>query len=304
MDVQIAHFHCGGNYGWGMRQLGSCPIPFAARGGIRCLTTVHLVVTVLEGYCDTKKPTWFKLALLPVAWIGKMHVLKHTTVEIAVSKHDESHMKRWYLPLRSRYHQIYHSRLHFDEPVVQVTRQPVILNVGHLAPRKGQLILAKAFASIADRFPEWTLQFAGSDDEGHDTTAINDLAVRHGLSSRIACLGGRSDALSLMASAGIYVQPSIDEALGLALQEALFMGCPSIGSSAGGIPELITDGDNGRLVPKGDVVALAEALSEFMSKPDLRERFAARARPSIMEREMTAEAMVENYRTVYEGLLQ
>jgi glycosyltransferase involved in cell wall biosynthesis len=303
LGVEIAHFHCGGNYGWGMRQLGACPIPFVARRGVKCLTTVHLVVTILEGYCDAKKPRWFKLALLPLAWLGKVHALKHSIMEIAVSKHDEYHLKRWYLPFRNRYRQIYHSRLRSDDPIVGATRQTVVLNVGHLAHRKGQLLLAEAFALVAEKFPDWKLQFAGTDDEGKVSRAIEDLARKTGLSSRISCLGGRSDALSIMATAGIYVQPSIDEALGLALQEALFMGCPCIASTAGGIPELITDGDNGRLVPKGDAIKLSEALTELMSDSDLRRRFAERARPSILERGMTSETMVENYRSLYQSIL-
>ena len=304
LGVALAHFHCGGNYGWGMRWLGRCPIPFVARAGMRCVTTVHSVATILEGYCDVKKPAWFKAALLPAAWLGKMHALAHTAVEIAVSHHDEAHLRRWYAPLASRFRQIYHSRLRLlPEPGPAPARSSVILNVGHLALRKGQDVLAEAFARVAARHPAWQLQLAGHDGDRECAARVRAVAARFGVEDRVHLLGSRDDALELMRTAGIYVQPSLAEALGLALQEALFAGCPAIGSTAGGIPELIADGDNGLLVPRGDVAALAQALDRMMSDASLRARLGGRARPSIIERGMLADAMIQHHLALYRGLL-
>lgn len=303
MGVELAHFHCGGSYGWGMRQIGTCPIPYLSRRGICCVTTVHSVGHIFDGYCGPQKPFLFKLALLPFAWLGKMHVLAHTSAEIAVSRHNERELRGRYGLLRNKYTLIYHSRLSVVDPISDAARAPIILNVGHLSSRKGQVLLAEAFARVAGRHPEWKLHFAGPDYDGQIAPAINSIAEKAGLSSRLVCLGQRNDAQTLMRTAGVYVQPSTEEALGLALQEALFEGCPSIGTTAGGIPELITDGDNGRLVSKGDVEALAGALDELMTDESLRKRFGERGRSSIIGRGMSSEAMVRNHLALYRRLL-
>jgi len=303
LKVELAHFHLGGVYGWGLRIPGQAPFGDLSRSGIAVCTTVHLTVSPLDGYCGTEKPLWFKLALFPGAWLAKLLALAVVRTEIAVSQHDSHKLRRWYAPFAGRYRQIYHSRLSTQSTPPTTNRQPVILNVGHLAPRKGQFLLAQAFAQIAPRFPDWELHLVGPDSDGHTTAQIEDLIERTGLKSRIRLLGSQDDVWPYLAACGVYVQPSLEEALGLALQEALFMGCPAIGTTAGGIPELIADGDNGLLVPKNDVAALARALEQLLSDPSLRARFAARARPSMIDREMTAEAMTRRHLALYQELL-
>ena len=76
--IDVAHFHAGGNYGWGNRLPYRCPIYFLDRLDVPCLFTAHLVVDVFNGYCGPQKPGWFKLLLLPLAWCGKMQQLRHT----------------------------------------------------------------------------------------------------------------------------------------------------------------------------------------------------------------------------------
>ena len=304
LGVTLAHFHCGGNYGWGMRWLGHCPIPYATRAGIRCVTTVHRVATILDGYCGPEKPWWFKAALLPVAWLGKMHALAHSTAEISVSRHNEARLRCWYAPLASRFRQIYHSRLHPDLPPGGAVREPVVLSVGHLAFAKGQHVLVDAFAQVAARHPAWTLRLVGPTYDAAGTARVRETAERLGISDRLHLPGGDEDVFALMRTAGIYVQPSLEEALGLALQEALFCGCPAIGTDAGGIPELIADGDNGLLTRKGDAAALAATLDRLMSDSALRARLGERARPSIIERGMMADTMIQRHRDLYREVLR
>ena len=218
------------------------------------------MVNIFAGYCGPQKPAWFKLLLLPLAWIGKMQQLWHTRREIAVSQHDFRKLRRWYWPLRNRFTQIYHSRLSGKPPDPIGDRKPIILNVGHIAWRKGQMVLAEAFARIAQRKPEWVLQLAGSYAEESSVSDIRQLIERHHLQDRILLLGERTDAFELMQAAAIYVQPSFWEALGLALQDAMFSGCACIGSRAGGIPELIRHEKNGLLFDPGNIDQLTNAL--------------------------------------------
>ena len=103
----------------------------------------------------------------------------------------------------------YHSRLRNDSTELdEPKRHPIILNVGHVAQRKGQHLLATAFAKIARRFPEWSLQFAGPDHDQITAKAIRTLARESNLEGRIQLLDRRDDTSQLMQQAAIYVQPS------------------------------------------------------------------------------------------------
>ena len=63
--------------------------------------------------------------------------------------------------------------------------------------------------------------------------------------------------------------------------EALAVGTPVIATAVGGVPEVVTDGENGLLVPPGDPAALAAAIRRFFAEPELRERLRAAAAPSV-----------------------
>jgi glycosyltransferase involved in cell wall biosynthesis len=304
-NVELAHFHHGGNFGWGNRFPFRSPLLHLDRMGIPCVSTAHLVVDIFTGYCGPKKPRWFKALMLPMVWWGKMQQLRHTRFEIAVSQHDFNKLRRWYRPLRTRFVQIYHSRLRGENvpPASAATRQPAILNVGHLAWRKGQAVLAEAFAQIADHNPEWRLEFAGPDVGEGAAERIKQIAKTHRLETRILLLGARDDASDLMQRSAIYVQPSFWEALGLALQEAMFWGCPAIGSRAGGIPELIEEGRTGLLFESGNVRQLADALQRLIRDPTARTRLGEAAAGSIREKGMTVEVMVARHLRLYEEVL-
>lgn len=300
--VDLAHFHLGGVFGWGIRIPGASPIVQLARRGVPCVTTSHLVVSLLDGYCGPQKPRWFKLALLPMGWCGKLQQLRAVQAEIAVSQHDLAKLQRWYAPARERFTQIYHSVLSGPAPDA-VAREETILNVGHVAWRKGQVFLTEAFVQVAEQFPRWKLVLAGHDSGDGAWQQIEKLVHQHGLQDRVKLLGAHSQPIELMQRAGIYVQPSSQEALGLALQEALWCGCPGIGTRIGGIPELIRTDETGALVDYGDVPALAAALTQLMADPDRRQRWGKAAAADIVRRGMNAETMYQRHRELYERIL-
>lgn len=308
LSVDICHFHCGGIFGWGNRWPNSA-IPMRLRKkGVRCVWTNHLVVDLLHGFCGPRKPTWFKLAMLPMAWTGKIQQIAAVHCEICVSDHDVRKVRRWYFPLRRKIRRIYHSRLQppsslGEADADEASRESVVLSVGHIAFRKGQHILAEAFADIAGQFPGWELHIAGEIVEEECADHIRATARRNGLENRIKLLGARSDARALMKKAAIFVQPSLQEALGLALQEALWSGCPCLGTKVGGIPELIENGDNGWLVPPDDQGALSEAMKNLLRDEKLRRSFGEKGRLAILQRAMTTAGMIESHREVYRRTL-
>jgi glycosyltransferase involved in cell wall biosynthesis len=184
-------------------------------------------------------------------------------------------------------------------------RDPVVLCVGTIGGRKAQPDLAGAFARIAGRHPEWQLRFIGRPEDPADVDRIRSGASKAGISDRVHLLGRLSDEETLhqMQRASIIAMPSLQEGLGLSLQEALFHGCVGVGSRVGGIPELIEHEVNGLLVPPGDVAALSAALDRLMSDPALLDRFRAQSRASILRKGMTSAAMVQNYLDLYQKFL-
>ena len=276
--VELAHFHCGTSFAWGIRRLGASPILRVREAGIRCLTTNHGFFSPLEGYCAQYRPLWMKLALFPAAWLSKTQLLGRLECEVAVSRHDERALRRWYWPRRSRIRQIYHSQLPPEPAAATGPRARRVLCVGTVGRRKGQPLLAAAFAGVAARFPEWELVFAGRIGVAEVWHQVEETIAAHGLAGRVRRVEGLDHAqiAELMRGSEIFVLPSLFEGLGLALQEALYHGCACISTRSGGPEDLIDDGDNGLLVRNENAAALAGALARLMSDEPLRARFRAR----------------------------
>jgi len=304
LGVSLAHFHAGGNYGWGNRIPGRSPFPFLRQKGIACVSTIHMAVSILDGYCDAAKPAWFKLALFPLAWLGKVNGLRSAQAEVVVSQKAYERVRRWYWPMRRRFRWIYHSRLPATAPATAPgAREPLVLCVGHIALRKGQHTLAAAFAKLAPAHPEWKLVIIGPAGEDDCLAQIQATSAAHKLHERILLPGSRDDAMDFMRRAAIFVQPSLFEGLPLALQEAMFCGCACVATRVMGNDELIEDGRTGLLAPPLNAGRMAEALEVLMRDPARREALGRAAATSVLEKGMTAAKMTERHITLYESIL-
>jgi glycosyltransferase involved in cell wall biosynthesis len=304
--VDLAHFHFGGNYGWNNRILNQSPLLTVRRAGIPSISTNHGAFALLDGYCASWRPTWFKIGLLPAAWLAKMQVIWNVETEVAVSRHDLRNLRTWYWPLRGKFRQIYHSKIQRAEPSAERhLREKTILCVGTIGFRKGQVVLTEAFEKIAVRHPDWNLVLAGRAAEPSLVAEIETIRIRSHLEDRIRLVEDFSDEAiaELMCTSEIFAMPSLLEGLGLSLQEALFHGCACVASNVGGIPELIDNGVNGLLVSPGSANELAAALTRLISDDHLRRMLRTRARSSIIEKGMTAEQMAQQYMEIYREIL-
>ncbi len=306
LDVELVHFHANMPYAWGSRVFGRHPAIACRRIGLPCLLTTHLLGAWHWGYCGPQKPLWFKLALFPWAWLSRLHFLGYLELEVAVSNENRDFLRRLWFPFKNRIQTLYHSRIHENrkQPVVE-PREKMILNVASIAPRKGQLILIKAFTEVAAQYPDWMLGIVGHVGDKNYFNQIQEVVRANGLEARVRFFGVLDEVSvdDLLCGVSIFAFPSFIEALGLALEEALFAGCPSVGSKVGGIPELIEPGRNGLLVAPGSVRELADALALLMGDPALLRTLSDQCRVSILEKGFTAEKMVENYTRIYDHLL-
>jgi glycosyltransferase involved in cell wall biosynthesis len=152
--------------------------------------------------------------------------------------------------------------------------RPVVLAAGRLAPQKGFATLLAAAALLRDLRPEPLVVIAG---EGPLDEQLRRQAAALGVTAEFT--GWRRDVPALLASAAVFVLPSLWEGQPLILSEALRAGLPVVATRGGGIPQL-TGADAALLVPPGDPEALAAAVREVLTDPAL----AARLRKAALER--------------------
>lgn len=176
---------------------------------------------------------------------------------------------------------------------------PVVLNVAALVPHKGQRYLIDAFAQVVRQVPDARLVILGQ-GELHDSLAAQ---VRHlALEKHVLLPGFRTDVLSLLKTADLFVMSSVMEGLGTSLLDAMACARPIVATEAGGIPEVVVDGETGLLVPPRDAAALADALVAVLRDQDLARRFGTAGYEHV-HRRFTVERMVAETARVYDVLL-
>ena len=152
-------------------------------------------------------------------------------------------------------------------------RSKMLLTVGRLAPAKGYEWLIAAFAQVAQAHKGWNLVIVG---EGALRAPLEAQIEQSGLAGRVFLPGASSNPFAVMKKADLYVLSSRHEGFPNALIEAMACGAPAVSFNCDfGPAEIIRDGENGLLVPAGDVDALAQALDRAMGDDALRERLAA-----------------------------
>jgi len=139
--------------------------------------------------------------------------------------------------------------------------RPVLAIIGRLHPVKGHRALLSMLPAILRGCPEALLLVIG---DGPERAACEALARSLGISQHVRFLGKRGDVPRLLSAIDLVLMPSQSEGLGLAAIEALAAARPVVAFAVGGLPEVVVDGVNGRLVPPGDCEAFASAVVETL----------------------------------------
>jgi glycosyltransferase involved in cell wall biosynthesis len=175
----------------------------------------------------------------------------------------------------------------------------LLLIVGRLHPEKGYEYLFAALPEIRRRIKRKVILLVAG--QGPYEEEFRERVRSLGCEDMVRFLGFRRDAPDLMAAADLVVLPSVAEAFGLVLTEALYLGTPVVATQIGGIPEIVDHGVDGVLVPSGDSHALAEAIVSLLTDPERRRAMAGAGREKVI-RKFQFEAMVRAYERVYEEL--
>ena len=167
-------------------------------------------------------------------------------------------------------------------PNVTELRKPVILNVAKIANRKRQHLIVEAFAKIAEKYPEWSVELWGFDKTEY-AQKLKDQIRALGLESRVKLCGETKQITQKLQQASIFAFPSAFEGFSLAFTEAMSMGLPVIGcEDCTAVSSLISDHLNG-LVSTPNADDLAEKLSFLIENPELREKMGEEAKIAMRE---------------------
>lgn len=147
----------------------------------------------------------------------------------------------------------------------------VIICTGRLVKLKQIDLLIRAFSQVQKTLTHCKLLVVG---EGPEHKALETLALNLGLEQRVCFTGFREDINQLLACSDVFVQCSTTEGLSRSILEAMASPLPCVVTEVGGNHELITQGENGYLIPVNDEYALSTHLLTLCSDDSLRFKFA------------------------------
>jgi glycosyltransferase involved in cell wall biosynthesis len=155
----------------------------------------------------------------------------------------------------------------------------VVAQVARLVPFKGQRVLLDAAAEVLRT--ERDVAFLVCGFPGPNQAYRRELERRAeslGIADRFRIAGWPGDIADVWATVDVHAHPSLLDSSPIAIHESMALGLPAVVTSAGGIPELVIDGETGLVVPPGDARALAAAIRRLLGDADTARRLGAGAR--------------------------
>lgn len=267
---------------------------------VRRRRRVKLVCTVHGWIVNTTRGRLYR-------FIDKVLLRRFDSV-LFVSGATRGLVPRWWLPDKRTC--VLHNGLvlgKYGEQTVSAPRRPVdpknvtLLNVGRLSPEKGQDLLLRAMAPLAQRHPGLNLKFAGT---GPEEERLRSLAQSLGIGDRVHFLGYILDMPSLYAGVDLLVQSSLTEGLPNVIVEAAYLRVPTLATRVGGTDEVVEHGKSGWLIEAADVNAIRAGLESFLGDPQPFVTMGERAHRRIVDGfsiVVRTRKLTEFYRRVYAG---
>ncbi len=167
--------------------------------------------------------------------------------------------------------------------------------IAQLIPRKGHRFLIEAAHEILRACPETEFLFFG---QGPLRKTLEAMCLRNQLEEKVHFPGFRKDLSKILPCLSLLVHPATREGLGVSLLQASAAGVPIVAFKAGGIPEIVLEGQNGYLVQVGDIDAMARAIILLLKDPHKARSLGMSGREMVMER-FSVDAMVEGNSRIY-----
>ena len=175
--------------------------------------------------------------------------------------------------------------------------RPIVLSVGVVGTHKGHLHAAMAVAKLRIKFPEYRHVIVG-----HVYNEDYAAQVKAASPGAIELVGpvDRAEVIRLMRTCRVFLHGSPMESCCLSVMEAMCCGCPVVAARVGGIPEEVTDGEDGLLYEFDDHEACCALLEKLAASEELRARLGGAARRTVDER-FREEDKVDAYRALLLG---
>lgn len=190
---------------------------------------------------------------------------------------------------------VYDRSRHDSALAKQFGSRPILMHISNFRPVKRVRDVVRIFARVNREIPS-ALVMVG---DGPDRAAAEEEARTLGIEENVQFLGKIDMVAPLLAASDLFLLPSSSESFGLSALEALASGVPVIGSNAGGLPEVVRDGETGHLCGVGDVDGMAGVAIELLRDRKKWQKMSdlgaadARARFSL-------DAIVSQYEALYE----
>ncbi|CAM3396227.1 N-acetyl-alpha-D-glucosaminyl L-malate synthase BshA [Marinicrinis lubricantis] len=147
--------------------------------------------------------------------------------------------------------------------------EKILMHISNFRPVKRILDVVDVFAKVSKSVPSKLLLVG----EGPDLPKAQCKVKEYGLEDKVVFLGKQDDVAEVISMADLLLLPSEKESFGLVALEAMACGVPTIGSNAGGIPELITHGETGYLAPIGDTDTMTRYAIDLLRNEVKYEQF-------------------------------
>ena len=262
---------------------GVYALTLARRLGVPLVTTFHGFDATLAAVALLSSPAWAQYPLL------RRRLARQGNIFLCASSFIRDRVVALGFPAERTVTHYIGVDCRAIQPRDPAEETATILHVARLQEVKGTRYLLRAFASATRTRRDVQLVIIGDGPLRH---SLQRLAARLGIRERVQFLGAlpHAQVLAWMRRAAMLVLPGVrtatgrEEGLGLVLLEAAAHGVPVIGSSVGGIPEAVVEGQTGFLVPERDTDALAARLGELIEDSALRRRMGEQGRAFVEQR--------------------
>jgi len=180
---------------------------------------------------------------------------------------------------------------------------PLLIAVGDIMPRKGQIHLLEALSVLRRDLPDARLLLVGPSNHDVYYEQTRRRAEELRLEEAVVWLGPRGDVPQLLAAADLYVLASIEESFPLSILEAMAAGLPVVATDVGGVAECVAHGENGLLVPPRQPEALAEAVHAVLTDRLRGQQFGWVGRRRVL-REFSPESQAPKLEAVFQRAIE
>lgn len=204
-------------------------------------------------------------------------------------------------------HRIYNfvdQRVYYPRDMTAIRRkyisedEKILLHISNFRPVKRTEDVIRIFARVQEKVPSRLLLVG----EGPDSIPIYKMVQELGLEEKVVFLGKQDEVAQVHSLADLLLLPSEKESFGLVALEAMACGVPTVGSNAGGLPEVVEHGVTGYLSEVGDVESMSNHAISLLSQPMLYEQF-VQAGMQRVQKYFSGEAIIESYEKLYRDVL-